>query len=162
MSVIQEETSKPGIPLMWLGKDYMELDGKKAFDWGDDNLTLHNNTYLGTTGMQVSDLPIETGSSGDDDHYIKFPNGTLICYGTGNGVNGSYGVSNFAYEFNEFPYVVVTPANENLINQIVTKIYNYSTTKVKVVVTYTPIGVSGAQVQIGGDEYNYIAIGKWK
>ena len=162
MSVIQQQTSKPGIPLMWLGKDYMELDGKKAFDWGDDNLTLHNNTYLGTTGMQVSDLSIETGSSGDDDHYIKFPNGTLICYGTGNGVNGSFGRTEFAHTFTEFPYVTVSPFEEALDRQIVASVYGMAAFRLKVVMTSTPIGVSGAQTQITDDTYFYIAIGKWK
>lgn len=56
MSTTLEEVSKPGIPLMWLGKNYMEFDGKKGFDWEDDNLTIDDDIYLGTTGIQVSEI----------------------------------------------------------------------------------------------------------
>jgi hypothetical protein len=70
MEVTLEETSKPGIPLMWLGKNYMELDGKKAFDWEDDLLKIMGEIYLGNTGAQLNDFAIELET---DDTPIKTP-----------------------------------------------------------------------------------------
>jgi hypothetical protein len=65
MEVTLEETSKPGIPLMWLGKNYMELDGKKAFDWEDDNLRTNEDIYIGETDIQLKNLTVNIETDGD-------------------------------------------------------------------------------------------------
>lgn len=104
---------------------------------------------------------IETGSSGNN-YYIKFSNGTLICYGSGVGVDDSYGSSTFAYEFIEAPKVTVTILHNDLNFQTTAKLYEVTTTGIKVVVFYTQVNTSGAKTNIGANPYNYIAIGKWK
>ena len=65
MEVSLQETSKPGIPLMWLGKNYMELDGKKAFDWEDDNLRTNEDIYIGETDIQLKNLTVNIETDGN-------------------------------------------------------------------------------------------------
>lgn len=105
-------------------------------------------------------LPIESG-----DNYIKFPKGTMICYGTITVAyaNNNYlgGTINFPSLFTSPPSVIVTrfDADNSLQNsQHSEKITSVSKTDCRVY-----IGSYLGEFKQGWTKtVNYIAIGKWK
>lgn len=106
-----------------------------------------------------NELKVESGSN-DNGDYVKFSDGTLICYGTNNGVDGSYRQITFPVSFLANPKVNVNTIvfDNNYVH--LAQVYNINTTGCRVSVRYT--GSSGGTWGTGSNEFDWIAIGKWK
>lgn len=115
--------------------------------WVEDDML----TSLGTE--------IESGSN-ENGSYIKFNDGTMICYGTNNGVDGSYRQITFPVSFLVNPKVNVNTVmfDSNYVH--LAQVYNINTTGCRVSVRYT--GSSGDAWGTGSNEFDWIAIGRWK
>lgn len=88
-------------------------------------------------------------------NYIKFEDGTMICYGKSNGVNNSYRTVYFPIEFIDVPFFVATALSLDSNFQITAQYDNVTTSSVGVQIHYGPN-------QVGANNFTWIAIGKWK
>ena len=109
------------------------------------------NTQFSTAGIE------ESGSD-----YIRYVDGTQICWGSGNGVSGSFKSNGFTKPFISAPKVTASYQG----NQ--TGLYIYIAVVGEVSTTACNIGVwfieksNMSNSGLGTDPFNYIAIGKWK
>ena len=109
---------------------------------------------------------VESGSN-DNGSYIKYSDGTMICYKStseitinittswGSLYEGSLNVGNFPIEFVETPTISVTPFGSGML--IEQGGANASKTSWGTIVVVRPTSVSGVKAK-----FHLIAIGKWK
>ncbi len=121
-----------------------------------------------TTPLNASNLNIETGSN-DNGSYIKFPDGTMICYQNfsgnvdcsiayGSGYYGYFNLSNikpFPVSFVETPVISVTLMDNDLIGAVP---YSPTKTTCSSIAMYI-YGLNSKNKEI---TLNVLAIGKWK
>lgn len=127
-----------------------------------------NEGYLDTTGIVhekgllstfLASI-IETGNN-DNGEYIKFSNGYMICLGTGKGVNGTYTTVTFPMSFKDTDYRFVGNVSQDstqYANGI--KRGGKTTNSIKIYMWY--IDVTTGKGGMGANDFDYIAIGKWK
>lgn len=97
------------------------------------------------------------------DNFIKYEDGTMICWGKSKGIDGSYQTVVFPQEFSTIP--ICTVSGEGTITNnyfIYAQICGITTTDLKVAVYYkTRTDTSGA-FGVGGNTFYWNAIGRWK
>lgn len=127
---------------MAIMSDYDDSEGG-ALQVGGDTIIKGNIKLNG-------DFIVESGTN-----YIKFYDGTMICYGKDTGVNGGQKTVYFPEDFNEIPFFVATVDQLTTAYQITAQYGNLTKTSVDVEIHY------GA-TDIGANAFTWIAIGKWK
>lgn len=110
--------------------------------------------------MATSTIPMEIPEHGSNTNgnYIKFPNGSLICYAIVNKSSGN--TITFPYAFTASPVVHVSITDSSSNNMFEARPETRSTTSFKLhAVRATGSGVAEFTT---ASNYSYIAIGKWK
>ena len=106
------------------------------------------------------DKIIEKGSN-DNGTYIKFSDGTLIQYGSTNGIDNNYKTVNFPIAFYKKEPVVSVNTTVADINYIhLAQSFDVTLSNFKAYVRYQP--VSGGSWGTGANWFNWFAIGNWK
>lgn len=93
--------------------------------------------------------------------YVKFENGALIQWGSNTGVNNSYREVTFPCPFVNKTRTVVAKTNvvdTNYYHDV--QVANVSTTSFRAYVRYQ--GSAGGAWSIGGNNFNWFAVGSWK
>lgn len=97
---------------------------------------------------------IESGSNANGN-YVKYADGTMICYGIANTNAEGYITINFPISFTSVPTIAVAQASDSeTTNMITVKLSTRTTSNFRAACVY-----SGGYLH---QYLNYIAIGKWK
>lgn len=103
---------------------------------------------------------IESGSN-SNGNWIKFSDGTMICYGTGKGKNDTTNIVTFAVPFINNEYKVssfIVSTDEHYIRTV--QIKEKTAATMEIYLQWFQMGTTSAG--LGADTFDYIAIGRWK
>lgn len=121
------------------------------FEWDENTPVTANN--LNEMQNQLNDNIVNSIESGNG--YIKYSDGTLICYGQENSSASGYITINFPINFIAAPTVVASQsANTETTTIVITKLSAITTSSFRVACVYS----GGYLLQF----VKWVAIGKWK
>ena len=126
---------------------------------------MKENTYWDSTSIThnkelLSTKIINSSGSNSNGSWIKFEDGTMIEYGINYGVNNSYRLITFPIKFTSLS-IVLSTINAYADNYIYNSVaYDFNNENCKVVVFYAV--ANGGSWSRGGNQFSWLAIGKWK
>lgn len=130
----------------------------------ENNATKGNAQTFNTLQDNVEEAinDIVTSDINDNDGYIKFNNGTLICWGVNTGINDSYREFYFPQQFISRPTLTANTSITDINYMAYAQILDFDTQKAKVAIYWRQRTSQDGTFAIGGNHFWWIAIGRWK
>lgn len=131
--------------------------GIPTFDYGEHDLQVNGDLYIADTNrnnaVNVLDAINSVAQSGNG--YVKFNDGTLICYGQDNSASTGYTTISFPEAFISPPTIIISQAsNSETTNIVCSKLSVITKDDFRFACVYS----GGYLVQYA----KWVAIGKWK